>query len=252
MTQLLISVRSLDEFKTAIDAGVEVIDVKEPSRGSLGRADLSTIRQIANAAPNTITLSVALGELANASEAICASLPDRVDYVKFGLAGCFRIARWRELWQTQMAHLHEKTRAVAVAYADAWQAGAPPIEDVIQTGLEVGCNAILIDTFRKDTGNLLHHMTVSEITNCISRARSDGLFVALAGSLGPEAIDILFDLEPDLLAFRSAACRGQRASTISSAAIGTLLRALTVRKKQGVANRFSQPSENRLRTRQND
>ncbi len=252
MTRILISVRSLDEFKTAVDAGVSVIDIKEPTRGSLGRADLSTIRQIANAAPNTITLSVALGELMEADQRLHASLPDRIDFIKVGLAGCLKVTRWREKWRTQLACLPEKTRAVAVAYADAGEAASPPIGDVIQTGYELGCNAFLIDTYRKDTGNLLTHLSIPEMTKFVTRVRTHGMLVALAGSLGAEAINSLCELEPDLLAFRSAACDGRRASAISRDAILLLRETLTLQKNLMKGNRISHPSENLLGTPQND
>lgn len=230
MTRLLISVRSLDEFRTAVDAGADVIDIKEPTRGSLGRAELSTIDQIASAASDSTILSVALGELTEADEAICSLLPRRIDYVKFGLAGCSKAARWREAWRAQLTHLHRRTRAVAVAYADARQAQSPKIEEVISIGVEVGCYAFLIDTYRKDTGNLLAHLSVRDVTSHVARARDAGLLVALAGSLSANEIDVLGRLEPDLLAFRSAACRGRRTSNIDSAAIRTLADALAVRK----------------------
>ena len=38
MTGLLVSVRSASEARVALAAGVDVIDVKEPNRGSLGAA----------------------------------------------------------------------------------------------------------------------------------------------------------------------------------------------------------------------
>ena len=43
MAELLVSVRSLGEAQAALVAGAAVIDVKEPLRGSLGRADDATI-----------------------------------------------------------------------------------------------------------------------------------------------------------------------------------------------------------------
>ncbi len=39
MTRLLVSVRSAAEAEIALSAGADLIDVKEPSRGSLGAAD---------------------------------------------------------------------------------------------------------------------------------------------------------------------------------------------------------------------
>ncbi len=38
MTKLLVSVRSVDEAEMVLEAGVDLIDVKEPRSGSLGAA----------------------------------------------------------------------------------------------------------------------------------------------------------------------------------------------------------------------
>ena len=45
--RLLVSVRSLDEAVEAISGGCDILDVKEPGRGSLGMADLREIVAVA-------------------------------------------------------------------------------------------------------------------------------------------------------------------------------------------------------------
>ena len=63
MTRLLVSVRSADEALQAVAAGVDLVDVKEPSRGSLGRADWSQTLAILRAVAGRRPVSAALGEL---------------------------------------------------------------------------------------------------------------------------------------------------------------------------------------------
>ena len=46
MTRLLVSVRNAAEAETALAGGATVIDVKEPSRGSLGRVDDATLAEV--------------------------------------------------------------------------------------------------------------------------------------------------------------------------------------------------------------
>ena len=46
MTRLLVSVRSVEEAEAALAGGADLIDVKEPTRGSLGRADDAVIAAI--------------------------------------------------------------------------------------------------------------------------------------------------------------------------------------------------------------
>ena len=62
-TLLLVSVRCADEVATAVDGGAEIIDVKEPSHGSLGMATLETLAACAVVVPEHLLWTVAGGEL---------------------------------------------------------------------------------------------------------------------------------------------------------------------------------------------
>ena len=44
--KLLVSVRNAVEAEIAVRSGVQIVDVKEPSRGSLGRPDDDVIRSV--------------------------------------------------------------------------------------------------------------------------------------------------------------------------------------------------------------
>ncbi|HVW37597.1 MAG TPA: (5-formylfuran-3-yl)methyl phosphate synthase [Pirellulales bacterium] len=63
MTRLLVSVRSVEEARIALDARVDLIDFKEPRRGSLGAVDASTAAEIIQAIGGRAPLSMACGEL---------------------------------------------------------------------------------------------------------------------------------------------------------------------------------------------
>ena len=96
LPHLLVSVRSLEEAIAALEGGAELIDVKEPARGPLGRSDRETVGEIArhvrSAAPD-VPISAALGELPDLR---AEDFPGPVDYVKVGLAGCRARAEWQE------------------------------------------------------------------------------------------------------------------------------------------------------------
>src|SRR5205807_1071510 len=62
LARLLVSVRSPDEALAAIKGGADIIDVKEPAHGPLGRADAAVWRAVREAVPPSIPVSVALGE----------------------------------------------------------------------------------------------------------------------------------------------------------------------------------------------
>src|SRR5438309_11634532 len=120
MTALLVSVRSVREARAALVGGASVIDVKEPFRGSLGRAQDATIAAIVRSLAGLRPVSAAMGELLERLP--CFPEPG-LSYVKWGLAGCGRRAQWRAELVEAIARLHEanvRCQAVAVAYAD-WQ-----------------------------------------------------------------------------------------------------------------------------------
>src|SRR5690606_6288110 len=118
MTRLIVSVRSVDESALALTTSADVIDIKEPARGSLGAADLTVVRSIVAQVARRRTVSVALGELCEFRLELLAQLPE-VKYVKLGLAECRERRDWRSQWSAAAEALYGGARLVAVAYADA-------------------------------------------------------------------------------------------------------------------------------------
>ena len=92
--QLLVSVRSTEEAATALEGGAALIDVKEPGRGPLGRADDAVVRAVLNVVAGRRPVSAALGELPEGGME-CASLPSSLAFVKWGLASRGTDGRWQ-------------------------------------------------------------------------------------------------------------------------------------------------------------
>ena len=63
--RLLVSVRSAEEVSAALAGGADIIDAKEPARGSLGRVTPAVLSAIAACTPASVPLSVALGDCAD-------------------------------------------------------------------------------------------------------------------------------------------------------------------------------------------
>jgi uncharacterized protein (UPF0264 family) len=94
MTGLLVSVRDAAEALEALEGGATLIDVKEPSRGALGRADDQVIRDVIEAVGGRVPVSAALGELA---EAVPQTIPVGLTFAKWGLACAVSFD-----WETRM------------------------------------------------------------------------------------------------------------------------------------------------------
>jgi uncharacterized protein (UPF0264 family) len=218
VAQLLVSVRSAIEATEAVAGGASIIDVKEPSRGPLGRAACSVWREVRRAVPGSIPVSVALGELNEWLE------PDRIEIPpdawtgialrKLGLANADRDWRtdWRDLRNDLAAvsvrrpvHLLEHPSWVAVVYLDWETARAPDPDSVIRAARDFEeCSGILFDTWDKSRQTRIDR----SCERWFARVRELGRFIALAGSLDVDAIRLLGDLRPDVFAVRGAACRG--------------------------------------------
>jgi (5-formylfuran-3-yl)methyl phosphate synthase len=199
---LLVSVRNAAEAAAALEGGADIIDVKEPSRGTLGRADDSIIAEIVRLVSKRRLVSAALGEW---TEPAVAIPHDELAFVKWGLAG-WRGRDWRQSLAQVMTYPCHSPRPVLVAYADWEQADSPPVDEIAEGARHWHCG-LLLDTFRKEPGlTLLDWLSIKEIEDLCRQCRQAEVPIALAGSLGPEQIAALRTARPDWFAVRGAAC----------------------------------------------
>src|ERR671912_416009 len=133
--QLLVSVRSAAEVGAALSGGADIIDAKEPKLGSLGPVSSDVLGAILDRVPPLHETSVALGDFSRPHDVQAAiqSLPlagrQCATYLKLGFAGVSGEDLIATLLESAVAtsrsHLAQP-RIVAVAYADAEEAGTAP------------------------------------------------------------------------------------------------------------------------------
>lgn len=227
---LLVSVRDAVEAAAAVAGGAAVIDVKEPARGALGRADAEVAAAVA-AAVGRVPWTLACGELGDGVAAITAHVRRVVGLVpagaappcaaKAGPAGAG--AGWRDALVAFGRGLPEGVAAVAVAYADWERAAAPPPDDVIAAAGAAGCGILLVDTADKAGPPLLADAAAGRrVAGWVAQARAAGLRVVLAGSLAETSLHEAVACGPDLVAVRSAACAGGRLGTVCGKRVARL------------------------------
>jgi uncharacterized protein (UPF0264 family) len=235
--RLLVSVRSAAEAQAALTGGADIVDAKEPSRGSLGPVTAATFRDIAAALPPTIPLSVALGdfdreETAAAAVAAVATVPERAApvYYKLGFAGAGAAAAERILRSALDAARARADRPliVAAAYADHEEALAPAPDVVRIAAARLGATGVLLDTGIKDGRDLLHWMPPARLRTWIGEARGAGLLTAIAGSLGGRALDLAAGCGADVVGVRGAVCEGGRTGVLKVELVRAIKRALSV------------------------
>jgi len=210
MTRLLVSVRSVDEALLAADEGVDLIDVKEPSRGPLGMADSSVRREIGLRLGARHRLSAACGELLDFDRARPGTY-DPADwagyrFAKIGLAGCAAYSAWRDHWLVWRAMLPAATEPVLVCYADGQRFNAPCYDEVRAFASDAGIGMLLFDTWDKNGPGLCELWQTADFLRVGQELKQDGIGFVLAGKLGLENVPALTTCEASYLGIRGAVC----------------------------------------------
>ncbi|PKO91569.1 MAG: hypothetical protein CVU15_08045 [Betaproteobacteria bacterium HGW-Betaproteobacteria-1] len=202
VTGLLISVSNMHEAKLALGAGVDILDMKNPAAGALGRLELTDIAGIVAATGKNCVTSATVGDLpmqpdllANAVQEVMAT---GVDIVKVGFFGGEQSeACAREVGRFATAEV----RLVAVLMADM-----QPDFSLIPVLKAAGFDGAMLDTANKKNGSLLDCMAAQDIESFCDVAQAQKLLTGLAGSLREAHIAKLLDFRPDYLGFRGAVC----------------------------------------------
>lgn len=204
MSGLLISVSSRSEAEIALRAGVDILDLKNPAEGALGRLPLHEIVEIIRSVGGRCVTSATIGDLpmqpqllTDAAAEIAAT---GVDIVKVGFFGA---GRMQACAQAISRGVTRQTKLIAVLMADQ-----QPNFDLIPTLGAAGFYGVMLDTADKRKGSLPDCMDLDEIRTFCAVSRASRLVTGLAGSLRATHVAALQAMQPDYLGFRGAVCTG--------------------------------------------
>jgi uncharacterized protein (UPF0264 family) len=201
MTKLLASVKNSHEALLAID-DADIIDLKNPTAGALGAIPISEITSIIAKLNGRKITSATIGDLPMQAELLIAKITDTantgVDIVKIGL---FASPNKMHCIEAIGQHLAGEVKIVAVMFA----------EDALDISLlkaikQSGFYGVMLDTALKNGKSLMDHISMEHLALFVSEAKSQKLFVGLAGSLRLQDVELLASLEADYLGFRGALC----------------------------------------------
>lgn len=202
MTGMLASVVSLDEARIVRDAGVDIVDLKNPAAGALGALPADRVEIIVTDLAGAVPISATVGDLPMDPElvgpAVAAMAATGVDYVKIGF---FPGGDWMGVMNHLTGLTAAGTRLVAVLFADQ----RPDLAAVASLA-RAGFAGVMLDTREKSRGSLATICPTSFLGAFVGTARTHGLLCGLAGSLREEDIPELLTLNPDYLGFRGALC----------------------------------------------
>lgn len=225
--QALVSVRTVEEALLAAQAGVPLIDLKEPRAGALGALPPEILRDIVAAlrgAGCRAEISATVGDLLADDPAallrqVAATAACGVDVVKVGL---WPLGPAREL----LAALSRFMRDAKVGIVPVLLADPLFSEALLGAACEEPFTAIMLDTRDKPAGSLLERLPPLDLRRFVARVRGAGRRVGLAGALRLSDVPRLKALRPDFAGFRTAVCEGQRGGPLSVQAVEQLLMAL--------------------------
>lgn len=220
--KLLISVKSVDEVEDAVEGGADIIDVKDPSDGSLGLPDLSVVKEVIDAVRSLgdKEISMALGDVDKENKALKYTAfvggVLNVDYIKVGVAvndfdTAMKIARN----VADTVSIFPKLRIVLVGYADYLHTQSIEPLKVVDVAIKTEAEGVMIDTLRKGKSSTFDVLSLEYLRKFAEKAHGANLFAAIAGSIRIEHIPLCIKLEFDVVGVRGAVCTGGRSEKIS-------------------------------------
>lgn len=202
MTGLLISVTNLREAETAIRAGVDILDMKNPAEGALGQLPLAIIAEIVAATQKRCVTSATVGDLPMKPELLAEAtehlIETGVDIIKIGFFG----HEQHEICAEAISQAARgRVKLIAVLMADE-----SPDLTIVPALKTAGFYGVMLDTSIKQKKSLLDHLDVEDLSDFCELVRDQHLVIGLAGSLRESHIPVLAEFGADYLGFRGAVC----------------------------------------------
>jgi hypothetical protein len=238
LTLLVVGVRNLKEALAAAKGGADILDVKNPTEGSLGANFPWVIAAIRQAVPSKISVSASIGDFpdlpGSAALASFGAIKAGAEIVKVGLRGPknARDAVWFLRKVVEAARSADKSaRVAACAYGDFERAKTIDPSSLPEIAERGGVDIAMLDTAIKDRRPLLEFLGVEDLRKFVAGARSRGLLAALSGSLGIRELRLLRQLAPDIIGLRGVACEGgnRKSGRISESKVRRLKKLLSAR-----------------------
>jgi len=203
-TKILTSIKSLTEIRLVLKKGVDVIDFKDPSNGSLGALATKQISLFLKSIPSNQLTSSTIGDIEDIKtirEKVVMLSKTNIDFIKIGFF--FDYTKIKIL--KNLKKLAKNKKIIAVLFADN-----KPNLNLIREIKKIQFDGILIDTKNKKNGNLRNYLSTKKLKNFIKVSKEQNLSIGLAGSLNIKDIDPLIRLKPDYLGFRGALCMAKK------------------------------------------
>ena len=167
--KVLISIRSFEELFPAIEGGADIIDLKNPSEGSLGASFPWLIKKIRNYS-NDFTLSVAIGDMPNlpgtAALAASGAAACGADIVKVGLLGPNSFEEGVKLLESVVKatkDINKNILVVGAGYSDFKIFNGIDSMNIPAICNSAGADVAMLDTYIKDGRKLFDFLDIEHL-----------------------------------------------------------------------------------------
>ena len=199
-TKILTSIKSFKEIDLVLKKRVDIIDFKNPANGSLGALPPNKINILLKNIPSNQKTSATIGDVYDINEIkkkVMVLSKTNIDFIKIGFF--FNEKKIKLL--KDLKKLAKRKKIIAVIFADK-----KPNINLIKEIKKNNFDGVLIDTKKKNGGNLINYLSLKKLENFIEISKKENLSIGLAGSLNIKHINPLIKLNPDYLGFRGALC----------------------------------------------
>ena len=224
MSKILASIKNISEAKILINSEIDIIDLKDPSNGALGKLENNDIKDIINFIDKKKLTSSTIGDLPNDGDLISKIVDELsntdIDFIKIGV--------YENNYINTLSKIKSCKKLIAVFFADKFL----PTNKEILILKKSGFSGVMIDTSNKNSGNLFNHISDIDVRNFILNAKKLNLLTGIAGSINSSHINQIVKLNPNYMGFRGALCEDKkmRSSKISATNVNNIVHLVKISK----------------------
>lgn len=211
MSQLLISVKNVEEALVARYADVDLIDLKDPNVGALGALNVHIVQNIIETLEGDAVVSATVGE---GHESVPALVTDIKRYANLGV-DVIKIAAGNLFSHGDFVAEMQKLTAQGVRLVAVFFADEAPRFNLLPTLVQCGFYGAMLDTKYKKSA-LMSALPEEQLKHFLQLCEQQHLVSGLAGSVNVEHMNALLALKPTFIGFRGGVCEaGDRVTALS-------------------------------------
>lgn len=207
MTQLLISVKNVEEAGIALAGGADIIDLKNPDEGALGALPIAEIQSILAFINGRKEVSATIGDIPMQADLIVGQVAQLqklpLSFIKIGFfaTGNYQVCL-DAIQKLESQSINVKNQQlIAVLFAELDY----PI-DLLAKIKQAGFSGVMLDTMHKNGKTYQDYYPVRALNELLAQVTANQLLFGIAGSLQISHVKSAKKLMPYFMGFRGGVC----------------------------------------------